>query len=75
MSDQEIQKKLEDMKSIPSIFDIETHKPGESPNKPPPKMGQSPNIRYIEINCNCYDMNCCCANKVYFVLGISCCVT
>ncbi|XP_053384197.1 zinc finger CCCH domain-containing protein 4-like [Mercenaria mercenaria] len=45
MSEQEIQKKLEDMKSIPSIFDIETHKPGESPNKPPPKMGQSPNIR------------------------------
>ncbi|XP_060573975.1 zinc finger CCCH domain-containing protein 4-like isoform X2 [Ruditapes philippinarum] len=45
MSDQEIQKKLEDMKSIPSIFDIQTHKPGESPNKPPPKKGQSQNMR------------------------------
>lgn len=45
LSEQEIQKKLHDMKSIPSIFDIETHKPGESPIKPAPNKGQSPSIR------------------------------
>lgn len=45
MSEEEIQQKLESMKSIPSIFDIETHKPGESPSKPPVKKGQAQGIR------------------------------
>lgn len=40
MSEDEIKEKLEKMKSIPSIFDIETHAPGESPIKPKPNKSQ-----------------------------------
>ncbi|KAH3888748.1 hypothetical protein DPMN_012788 [Dreissena polymorpha] len=39
MSEEEIHHKLEKMKNIPSIFDIQTHAPGESPNRPPKGMG------------------------------------
>lgn len=41
MTDEEIQFKLEKMKSIPSIFDIQTHAPGESPIKPKPNKQQN----------------------------------
>jgi len=38
MSDDQIQDKLHKMKSIPSIFDIQTHAPRESPNKLRPQQ-------------------------------------
>jgi len=41
MTDEEIHDKLEKMKSIPSIFDIQTHAPGESPGRPPTSMPNS----------------------------------
>ncbi|WAR03005.1 ZC3H8-like protein [Mya arenaria] len=59
MSQELICQKLEKMKSIPSIFDIQTHAPGESPNRPPKTsmgpptsmagnmgMSMSPNMRF-----------------------------
>lgn len=42
LSKEAIEQRLEHMKSIPSIFDIETHAPSESPRKP--KMGPPPNM-------------------------------